>query len=143
MLQRREDDMDVRLTNGISPADGDRPTHMNWIHGANGLLHFALSRAGVRSGLIVGRAPVSRLRASPLLAIPIFVVSLLLWPAMARRIDTTAIARNLIPYLALIFIGMFSGLAGKFFAIPPENRNHKRGSAGHDVPKVAEPFPAT
>ena len=116
--------MDVGLTRGISTADIDnRGTPMNWTHGTNGLL--TLSCVGVLLGLMVGRTPASRPLASPL-------VALLLGTAMAGPIKATAIARNLIPYLGLIFIGIFSGLAGKLFANLAENRNHKRGSAGRD-----------
>jgi Type IV secretion-system coupling protein DNA-binding domain len=101
---------------------------MNWTYGTNGLLiGFALSCAGVLLGLISGRAPVSKVFAFPLFAIPIFIVAVLLWTAMAGPL-ATAIASNFIPYLGLIFIGIFSGLSGKLFAKLPQNKNHQRGT---------------
>jgi type IV secretory pathway TraG/TraD family ATPase VirD4 len=105
---------------------------MDWTHGTNGLLiGFAVSAAGVLAGLIVGRAPLPRTLAFPLIAIPAFLVGVLLWTAMAGPL-ATAIAASLLPYLGLIFIAIFSGLAGKLFAKLPENKNHKRGTILED-----------
>src|SRR5580704_114287 len=85
--------------------------------------------------MIVGRAPISRLLAFPLFAIPIFIVAVLLWTAMAGPLQATAIA-GLIPYLGIAFIAIFSGLAGKLFGKLPENRNHKRGTILQESPKL-------
>src|SRR2546430_3533076 len=40
----------------------------------------------------------------------------------------SGLASNLLPYLGLGFVAIFSGLAGKLFAKLPENKNHKRGT---------------
>ncbi|HEY5255235.1 MAG TPA: type IV secretion system DNA-binding domain-containing protein [Acidobacteriaceae bacterium] len=102
---------------------------MNWNHGTNGLLiGYGLSALGVLIGLLLGRAPISRVLAFPLMAIPVLVVAVLLWTAMAGPLKATAIAAELIPYLGLAFIGIFSGLAGKLFSKLPENKNHERGA---------------
>jgi hypothetical protein len=107
---------------------------VNWTHGTNGLLiAYAVSALGVLIGLLLGRAPISRLLAFPLIAIPVLIVAVILWTAMAGPLKATAIASNLIPYLGLIFIGIFSGLAGKLFAKLPENKNHKRGTIVSDL----------
>lgn len=102
---------------------------MNWTHGTNGLLiGYLVSAAAVFVGLLIGRAPLSRLLTFPLIAIPVFIVGVLLWTAMAGALKATATAPNLLPFLGLGFIGIFSGLAGKLFAKLPENKNHKRGT---------------
>jgi hypothetical protein len=107
------------------PAESDV---MTWTHGTNGLLiGYALSALGVLVGLLLGRAPVSRALAFPLIAIPIFVVAVLLWTAIAGPLKA-AIAGNLIPYLGVTFIAIFSGLAGKILAKLPDKKNHKRGT---------------
>jgi type IV secretory pathway TraG/TraD family ATPase VirD4 len=102
---------------------------MNWTHGTAGLLiPFGISAAGVLLGLLLGRAPAIRVLAFPLIAIPVFVVAVLLSTAMLSPLKSTPIADNLIPYLGIIFVAVFSGLAGKFFAKLPENKTHKRGT---------------
>src|ERR1700689_2855245 len=102
---------------------------MTWNHGTNGLLiAFGISAFGVLLGLILGRATLQRTLLFPLTTIPIFIIALLLWSAMAGSLQATRIATNLIPYLGLIFIGVFSGLAGKFLARLRENKTHKRGT---------------
>ena len=102
---------------------------MDWTHGTHGLLiGFTLSCGGVLVGLISGRAPATKVLAFPLIAVPVFIVAVLLWTAMAGPLQATAIASNLIPYLGLIFIGLFSGLAGKLFAKLPQKKNHQRGT---------------
>jgi type IV secretory pathway TraG/TraD family ATPase VirD4 len=106
---------------------------MNWTQGTNGLLiGYAVSAAAVLVGLLTGRAPLQRTLAFPLIAIPVLIVAVLLWTAMAGPLKATAIASDLIPYLGLIFIAIFSGLAGKLFAKLPENKNHKRGTILED-----------
>jgi type IV secretory pathway TraG/TraD family ATPase VirD4 len=101
---------------------------MNWNHGTSGLLiAFGVSAVSVLVGLLLGRAPVSRTLAFPLIAIPVLVVAMILWTAIAGPLKA-AIATNLIPYLGLIFIAVFSGLAGRLLAKVPENKNHKRGT---------------
>jgi type IV secretory pathway TraG/TraD family ATPase VirD4 len=101
---------------------------MSWTHGTAGLLiPYGISAAGVLLGLLLGRAPVTRVLAFPLIAIPISLVAVLLWTAMIGPLKRTAIA-SLIPYLGLAFIAIFSVLAGKLFAKLPENNGHKRGT---------------
>jgi type IV secretory pathway TraG/TraD family ATPase VirD4 len=107
---------------------------MTWNHGTNGLfIAFGISAFGVLLGLILGRATFQRTLLFPLMAIPIFFLAVLLWTALARPLQTTHIATNLIPYLGLIFIGIFSGLAGKLLAKLPENKSHKRGTIVSDT----------
>jgi type IV secretory pathway TraG/TraD family ATPase VirD4 len=102
---------------------------MNWTHGTNGLLiGFGVSSLAVLVGMLVGRASASRLLKFPLFAIPIFIIAVLLWTALSGPIQTTRIASNLIPFLGIIFVGIFSGLAGKMLAKIPDNKNHKRGT---------------
>ena len=58
---------------------------MNWTHGTNGLLiGYALSAVGVLVGLLVGRAPLQRTLAFPLIAIPVFIVGVLLLDSDGR-----------------------------------------------------------
>jgi type IV secretory pathway TraG/TraD family ATPase VirD4 len=107
---------------------------MNWTNGTNGLLiGYAVSAAAVLIGLLVGRAPLNRLALFPFIAIPVLIVGVLLWTAMAGPLENTAIASNLLPYLGLAFIAIFSGLAGKLFARLPDNKNHKRGTILEDT----------
>jgi type IV secretory pathway TraG/TraD family ATPase VirD4 len=102
---------------------------MTWTHGTNGLLiGFAVCAFSVLVGLVVGRAPFGRALSFPLIAIPVFFIAVLLWTAMAGPLKATAIAGNLIPYLGLGFIAIFSGLAGKILAKLPEKKGHKRGT---------------
>jgi len=118
---------------------------MTWNHGTNGILiAFGISAFGVLLGLILGRATFQRTLLFPLMAIPIFFLAVLLWTALARPLQATHIATNLIPYLGLIFIGIFSGLAGKLLAKLPESKNHKRGtivseSTGNPVRGLLKP----
>jgi type IV secretory pathway TraG/TraD family ATPase VirD4 len=110
---------------------------MNWTHGTPGLLiPFGISAFGVLVGLIVGRAPFGRTLRFPLMAIPVFIVAVLLWSAVAGPLQGSGLASNLIPYLGLIFIGIFSGLAGKILAQLPEKKEHKRGTILDDNPKI-------
>jgi type IV secretory pathway TraG/TraD family ATPase VirD4 len=107
---------------------------MNWTHGTNGLLiGYALCATAVLIGMLFGRAPLNRLLLFPLIAIPVLIVAVLLWTAMAGPLKATAIASSLIPYLGLIFIAIFSGLAGKLFAKLPDKKNHKRGTILEDI----------
>jgi hypothetical protein len=102
---------------------------VSWTHGTSGLvIAYGVSAAAVLAGLIVGRATLQRTLAFPLMAIPVLIVAVLLWTAMAGPLKTTAIASDLIPYLGLAFIAIFSGLAGKLVAKLPENKTHKRGT---------------
>jgi type IV secretory pathway TraG/TraD family ATPase VirD4 len=102
---------------------------MNWTHGTPGLLiPFGISAFGVLVGLIVGRATFGRTLRFPLMAIPVFIVAVLLWSAVAGPLQGSGLASNLIPYLGLIFIAIFSGLAGKILAQLPEKKEHKRGT---------------
>jgi type IV secretory pathway TraG/TraD family ATPase VirD4 len=55
---------------------------------------------------------------------------------MAGPLKATAVASNLIPYLGLIFIAIFSGLAGKLIAKVPEKKTHKRGTILDDNQKL-------
>jgi type IV secretory pathway TraG/TraD family ATPase VirD4 len=102
---------------------------VNWNHGTNGLLiAYGLGCVGVLLGMLFGRASPSRIIAFPLIAVPVFIVAILLWTAMAGPLKATAVATNLIPYFGLAFIAIFSGLAGKLFSKLPQNKNHKRGT---------------
>jgi type IV secretory pathway TraG/TraD family ATPase VirD4 len=102
---------------------------MNWNHGTNGLLiSYAISVAALFLGLLLGRAPASRLLLSPVVAIPVLIIAVILWTAMAGLLKAMAISANLIPYLGLIFIAVFLGLAGKLYAKLPEKKTHKRGT---------------
>jgi type IV secretory pathway TraG/TraD family ATPase VirD4 len=118
---------------------------MTWTHGTHGLLiAFGISCAGVLLGLLLGRAPASRVLAFPLIAIPVCIVAVFLWTAMADPLKATAIASSAIPYLGLVFIAIFSGLAGKLLSKLPENKNHKRGTLLEEAsqgltPKLLKP----
>ena len=106
---------------------------MNWNHGTNGLLiGFAVSALGVLIGLIVGRAPPSRLLAFPLIAIPVLIVAVLLWTALSTPLRSAGLS-GVIPYLGLIFIAIFSGFAGKLLAKLPGSQTHKRGTLLNEV----------
>jgi Type IV secretion-system coupling protein DNA-binding domain len=108
---------------------------MSWNHGTNGLLiGYGLSALGVLIGLLLGRAPFSRTLAFPLIAIPVCIIAVFLWTAMAGPLKATAIASGAIPYLGLIFIAIFSGLAGRLLSKLPENKNHKRGTLLDESP---------
>jgi hypothetical protein len=101
---------------------------MTWTHGTNGLfIAYGISAVSVLTGLLLGRAPVSRALAFPLIAIPVSIVAMILWTAIAGPIKA-AISVNLLPYLGMIFIAIFSGLAGKLLGSAPEDKNHKRGT---------------
>ena len=101
---------------------------MNWNHGFTGILiAYGVSAAGLLVGLFRGRAPNSRIDAFLLIAVPVFLVAIFLWTWIAGPLQTSAIAK-LIPYLGLVFIGVFSGLAGKLIAKLPSNKSHKRGT---------------
>ena len=102
---------------------------MTWNHGTNGLLiSFAVSAVAVLIGLILGRAPLSRVLAFPLIAIPVLIVAVILWTALAGPLQSSGLAASLIPYLGLAFIGILSGLIGKLCAKIPEKKTHKRGT---------------
>jgi hypothetical protein len=102
---------------------------MNWAHGTSGLLiGFGISAIAVLIGLLLGRAPITRVLSFPLIAIPVFIVGILLWTAMAGPIQGSGLASNLLPYLGIGFIGIFSALAGKLIAKVPEDKTHKRGT---------------
>jgi type IV secretory pathway TraG/TraD family ATPase VirD4 len=110
---------------------------VNWNHGTNGLLiGYAVSAFAVLIGLALGRSPAQRLLIFPLIAIPVCLIAVLLWTAMAGPLKATAIASNLIPYLGLIFIAIFSALAGKILAKLPDKKTHKRGTILDDSPKI-------
>src|SRR5580704_9877810 len=101
---------------------------MNLNHGATGLLLvYGVSAAAVLAGMIIGRAPITRILAFPLIAIPVLLAGMLLWTAIVGPLQRSSMA-NLIPYLGFGYIAVFSGLAGKFFAKLPENKTHKRGT---------------
>src|SRR6202046_291221 len=112
---------------------------MNWNHGTNGLLiGFAISVATLFLGLLLGRAPASRLLLSPLISIPVLIVAVILWTAMAGPLQSSGLASNLVPYLGLGFIAIFSGLVGKLLAKLPEKKTHKRGTLLEEAaPKLA------
>jgi type IV secretory pathway TraG/TraD family ATPase VirD4 len=102
---------------------------MNWNHGTHGLLiSYAASVATLLCGLLFGRAPAARVLLSPLIAIPVLIVAAILWTALAGLLKATGISVNVIPYLGLIFIALFSGVAGLLFARVPEKKSHKRGT---------------
>jgi type IV secretory pathway TraG/TraD family ATPase VirD4 len=110
---------------------------MNWNHGINGLLLvFGVSAAAVLAGMILGRAPITRILAFPLIAIPVFIVAMMLWTAMADPLKSLGLAK-LLPYLGFAFVAIFSGLAGKLLARLPENKIHKRGTILQESPRVA------
>jgi type IV secretory pathway TraG/TraD family ATPase VirD4 len=57
---------------------------------------------------------------------------------MAGPLQSSGLAPNLVPYLGLGFIAIFSGLAGKLFAKLPEKKTHKRGTLLEEAaPKLA------
>src|SRR5580700_6792885 len=61
---------------------------VDWTHGTNGLLiAFGISAFGVLLGLLLGRATLQRVLLFPLMAIPIFIVSLLLWTALSGPLE--------------------------------------------------------
>ena len=106
---------------------------MNWNHGTNGLLiGFAVSALGVLIGLRVGRAPLSRLLAFPLIAIPVLIGAVLLWTALSAPLRSLGLS-GVIPYLGLAFIAIFSGFAGKLLAKLPGSQTHKRGTLLDEV----------
>jgi Type IV secretion-system coupling protein DNA-binding domain len=110
---------------------------MNWTHGTHGLLiAFGVSAFAVLVGLNLGRAPLTRVIFFPLIAIPVFIIAVMLWAAVGSPLESTAIARTLLPYLGLGFIAIFSGLAGKILAKLPEKKEHKRGTILDDSPKI-------
>src|SRR5580692_2025968 len=110
-----------------------------WTHGTNGLLiAFGISAMCVLLGLLLGRAPISRVLLSPLIAIPVLIVAVILWTAMAGPLQSSGLASNLVPYLGLGFIAIFSGLVGKLLAKLPEKKTHKRGTQLEEAaPKLA------
>ena len=112
---------------------------MTWNHGTNGLLiAYGVSAAAVFIGMLLGRAPALRLLLSPLISIPVLIVAVILWTAMAGPLQSSGLASNLVPYLGLAFIAIFSGLAGKLFAKLPEKKTHKRGTLlSEAAPKLA------
>src|SRR5258708_36762218 len=106
-------------------------------HGARGLLlGLGLSAAGVLVGLLVRRAALSRVLRFPLIAIPVCIVAMMLWTAMASPLQSLGLAK-LIPYLGFAFLAIFSALAGKLFARLPENKTHQRGTILQESPKLA------
>jgi type IV secretory pathway TraG/TraD family ATPase VirD4 len=118
---------------------------MEWNHGTNGLLvGYLISALAVLAGLILGRATLTRTLAFPLFALPVCILAVLLWTAMAGPIRATAIASSLLPYFGLGFIAIFSGLAGKLLSKLPDNKNHRRGTilsdtAGNPVRGLLKP----
>jgi type IV secretory pathway TraG/TraD family ATPase VirD4 len=109
---------------------------MNWTHGTSGfLIGFGVCAFAVLIGMLLGRAPAQRLLIFPFLAIPVCLVAVLLWSALASPLKA-AIGSNLLPYLGLIFIAIFSALAGKILAKLPERKTHKRGTILDDNPKI-------
>jgi type IV secretory pathway TraG/TraD family ATPase VirD4 len=110
---------------------------MNLNHGATGLLLvYGVSAAAVLTGMILGRAPITRILAFPLIAIPVFIVATMLWTAMADPLKSLGLAK-LLPYLGVAFVAIFSGLAGKLLARLPENKIHKRGTILQESPRLA------
>src|SRR5580692_10579555 len=100
-----------------------------WTHGTNGLLiAFGISAMCVLLGLLLGRAPISRVLLSPLIAIPVLIVAVILWTALAGPLQSSGLPSSAIPYLGLAFIAIFSGLIGKLCAKLPEKKTHKRGT---------------
>ena len=112
---------------------------MTWNHGTNGLLiGYAIGAAAMFLGMLLGRAPASRLLLSPLISIPVLIVAVILWTGMAGPLQSSGLASNLVPYLGLGFIAIFSGLVGKLFAKLPEKKTHKRGTLlAEAAPKLA------
>jgi hypothetical protein len=110
---------------------------MNWNHGTSGLLiGYGISAFAVLLGLTLGRAPAQRLLFFPFIATPVCLIAVMLWSAMAGPLQGSGLASNLIPYLGLIFIAIFSGLAGKILAKLPDKKNHKRGTILDDNQKI-------
>jgi type IV secretory pathway TraG/TraD family ATPase VirD4 len=110
---------------------------MNWTHGTAGfLLGLAISILSALIGLALGRAPLSRIIALRWMIVPVFLLAVLLWTAIAGALKATPIA-NLLPYLGIAFIAIFSGLAGKILAKIPEQKNHKRGTILTAGPTIA------
>jgi type IV secretory pathway TraG/TraD family ATPase VirD4 len=112
---------------------------VNWTRGLYGLLVIYLACAGpLFLGMRLGRAPFSRQLLSPFIAIPVLIVAIIVWTAIVGLLNGNAIASKVIPLLGLIFVAIFSGLAGKLLAKLPENKNHKRGT----ILEEATPKPA-
>jgi Type IV secretion-system coupling protein DNA-binding domain len=101
---------------------------VNWDHGFTGILIiYGVSAVGLLVGLLRGRAPDSRIDYFLLLAVPVSIVAVFLWTWIAGPLQTSVIAK-LIPYLGLVFVAVFSALAGRLLAKLPGNKNHKRGT---------------
>jgi Type IV secretion-system coupling protein DNA-binding domain len=66
------------------------------------------------------------------------IVAVFLWDAVASPLQHIPIVSSLYSYLAVLFIGLFSGGIGKLIAKFPENKNHKRGT----ILQEATPKPA-
>jgi type IV secretory pathway TraG/TraD family ATPase VirD4 len=116
---------------------------VNWTRGFNGLLVGYLVCAGpLFLGMRLGRAPISRLLLSPFIAIPVLIAAMILWNTILALLIGNAIASSMIPFLGLIFVAIFSGLAGKLLAKLPENKSHKRGTILEEAtPKPARRLP--
>ena len=112
---------------------------MNWDHGFTGILiAYGVSAAGLFVGLLRGRAPDSRLNYFLFIAIPVLIVAVFLWDAVASPLQHIPIVSSLYSYLGLIFVGLFSGGIGTLLAKLPESTNYKRGT----VLEEATPKPA-
>jgi Type IV secretion-system coupling protein DNA-binding domain len=111
---------------------------MNWDRGFTGILIiYGVSAVGLLVGLFRGRAPDSRIDYFLLLAVPVSIVAVSLWTWIAGPLQTSVIAK-LVPYLGLVFVAVFSALAGKLLAKLPEKKSHKRGT----ILEEAAPKPA-
>jgi hypothetical protein len=112
---------------------------MNWDHGFTGILiAYGVSAAGLFVGLLRGRAPDSRLNYFLFIAIPVLIVAVFLWDAVASPLQHVPIVSSLYSYLGLIFVALFSAGIGTLLAKLPESTNYKRGT----VLDEATPKPA-
>lgn len=102
---------------------------MQWTHGTAGLLiPLALTAAGVLAGMIVGRAPIQKIVAFPLITIPIFLIAAILWSLAAAVLKPKLGDTPVLAYLGSVFCVLIGGLAGKLLANTPPTTGHKRGT---------------
>lgn len=103
-------------------------TGMHALHGWMAIkLAYAVTAAGVLTGLILGRARFLRLLAFPLTAIPTGIASAILWSLLGALLKAHLPA-GLFVLLGAIFFFLSGLFVGRVFAHPPSVMNHKRGT---------------
>jgi type IV secretory pathway TraG/TraD family ATPase VirD4 len=119
-----------------------RSDSVNWDYGLNGfLVAYGLSAAAVLVGLMIGRAPMSRLLTFPFMAIVFLVVAGLLFSLLAIPLKHSVLGAKLLPYLGLGFITYFSFIGGKVLAETHQDKTHKRGTLLHEATaRVSQKF---